>query len=156
VALAYQQIVCGDAQVVVAGGQECMSQAPHLALVRAGHKLGDLQLTDSLLRDGLTDVFYGYPMGMTAENIAQRYNFDREMQDAFALQSQQKAAAACLGGVFNNELATVMIPSGKNSEEPCRDEYIRFEASMASMGKLKPVFRQDGSVTAANASGIND
>lgn len=156
VALAAQQIQCSDAQAIVAGGQESMSLAPHFSHLRAGRKLGDHAMVDSILHDGLLDAFYGYPMGMTAENIAVTFSIDREAQDTFALQSQQLAARAESAGRFDQERTRVAITTGKSGQEISLDEFIRHDACQDSMSRLKPAFSQDGSVTAANASGIND
>lgn len=156
VALATQQILCADAQVTVAGGQESMSLAPHFSQLRAGRKFGDSAMLDTILHDGLLDAFYGYPMGMTAENIALKFSFDRDTQDAYALQSQQRAAKAEKAGFFDKERTSVAISTAKSGQEITRDEFIRHDASIESMAALKPVFKQDGTVTAANASGIND
>ncbi len=156
VALGMQQIRGGDAAVVVAGGQESMSNAPHAVAARHGRRLGELTLVDTIMSDGLTDAFYGYPMGATAENVAQRYKIGREAQDAFALASQEKAATASGGGRFTDEIVTVHVPDRKGRRETGIDEYIRHDASLEAMAKLKPAFAEGGTVTAGNASGIND
>ncbi|MBI4922243.1 MAG: acetyl-CoA C-acetyltransferase [Devosia nanyangense] len=156
VALAMQQIATGSAGIVLAGGQESMSNAPHVAAIRAGKKLGDLALRDTIMSDGLTDAFYGYPMGQTAENVARLHQIGRAEQDGFALASQQKASAASRGGRFDDEIAPVEIASRKGPVTIGADEFIRHDADLAAMAKLKPVFAADGSVTAANSSGIND
>lgn len=156
VALGAQQILSGSADIVVAGGQESMSSAPHAALMRQGKKLGDLNLVDTMMHDGLSDAFYGYPMGNTAENVAQRYALTREMQDEFALGSQHKAAEAQKAGRFVSEIASVRIATRKGDVVFDADEYIRHDADAASMAKLRPAFVKDGTVTAANSSGIND
>ncbi|HUH23732.1 MAG TPA: acetyl-CoA C-acetyltransferase [Brevundimonas sp.] len=156
VALAYQQIREGDAKIVVAGGQESMSLAPHTAFLRNGQKMGELGLKDSMLQDGLIDAFHGYHMGQTAENIADRYQISRADQDAFAVASQNKAEAAQKAGRFVDEIAPVTISSRKGDTVVDQDEYIRHGATIEAMEKLKPAFVKDGSVTAANASGIND
>jgi acetyl-CoA C-acetyltransferase len=156
VALAYQQIVQGDAKIVVAGGQESMSQSPHTAQLRNGQKMGELGLKDSMLQDGLIDAFHGYHMGQTAENIANKWSIDRAAQDAFAVASQNKAEAAQKAGKFVDEIAPVTISTRKGDVVVDQDEYIRHGATIEAMEKLKPAFVKDGSVTAANASGIND
>lgn len=156
VALASQQILTGDADIVVAGGQENMSLAPHVAVLRQGKKLGDISLTDTMVCDGLTDVFYGYHMGVTAENIVRKYKLTRQGQDSFALTSQQRASAASKAGRFVDEIVPVTISSRKGDIVISEDEYIRHDATAESMAQLKPAFEKDGTVTAANASGIND
>ena len=156
VALAYQQIREGDAKIVVAGGQESMSQAPHAQQLRAGQKMGDLAFVDTMIKDGLTDAFHGYHMGQTAENIANKWSIDRAAQDAFAVASQNKAEAAQKAGKFVDEIAPVTISTRKGDVVVDQDEYIRHGATIEAMEKLKPAFVKDGSVTAANASGIND
>lgn len=156
VALAAQQIQTGDAKIVIAGGQESMSNAPHVANLRKGKKLGDINFVDTMMHDGLSDIFYGYPMGKTAENIAKLHNISREQQDDFALASQLKASAACKAGAFEAEIAPVTITSRKGDATVIKDEYIRHDADLASLSKLRPAFEKDGSVTAGNASGIND
>ncbi|PQZ75440.1 MULTISPECIES: acetyl-CoA C-acetyltransferase [unclassified Brevundimonas] len=156
VALAYQQIMQGDAKIVVAGGQESMSQSPHTAQLRNGQKMGELGFKDSMLQDGLIDAFHGYHMGQTAENIANKWSIDRASQDAFAVASQNKAEAAQKAGKFVDEIAPVTISTRKGDVVVDQDEYIRHGATMEAMEKLKPAFVKDGSVTAANASGIND
>ena len=156
--LAAQAIACGDADIVIAGGQENMSQAPHtLSGMRSGLKFGNQNLVDSMVADGLTDAYQHYHMGITAENVAEKLAISREEQDAFALRSQQRASAADRADKFINEISPVSIPQRKG--EPLiieRDEYIRHNADAASIAKLTPAFKKDGSVTAANASGIND
>lgn len=156
VALAAQQIQTGGADIVVCGGQESMTNAPHVAVLRAGKKLGDIKLVDTVMRDGLSDAFYGYPMGNTAENVATQCNIDRAAQDAFALASQHKASAAAKAGRFADEIAPVVIVGRKGDVTISDDEYIRHDADAASMARLKPAFVADGTVTAANSSGIND
>jgi acetyl-CoA C-acetyltransferase len=156
VAAASQQIATGMATTVVAGGQESMSNAPHVAFVRQGKKLGDLKLIDSMQFDGLTDAFYGYPMGNTAENVARQYQVGREAQDAFALQSQRRAAAATAAGKFAAEITPVSVPARNGTVAVERDEHIRADASLEAMAKLRPAFTPDGTVTAANSSGLND
>ena len=156
VALGFQAISLGDSKIVVAGGQESMSMAPHAQLLRPGAKMGDLSLIDTMLKDGLTDVFNGYHMGMTAENLAEQYQVTRDEQDAFALRSQQRASAARAAGTFDAEIAPVTIKGRKGDTIVSKDEYIRDDASAESLGGLRAAFKKDGSVTAGNASGIND
>ncbi len=157
VALAAQQIMTGMADIVVAGGQESMSRAPHVAAIRQGKKLGDVQMLDTVMSDGLTDAFFGYPMGVTAENVAARYGIGREAQDAFALASQQKAAAALADGRFDDEIAPVeVIERGGGRRSVAVDEHPRADTTLAGLSRLKPAFAADGTVTAGNASGIND
>jgi acetyl-CoA C-acetyltransferase len=156
VALAAQQIAAGDAGVVVAGGQESMSQSPHAAHLRAGHKMGDLAFVDTMIKDGLWDAFHGYHMGQTAENIAARWQITREDQDRFAVASQNKAEAAQKAGRFAGQIAPVTIKGRKGDTVVDQDEYIRHGATLESVSGLRPAFAKDGSVTAANASGIND
>ena len=156
VAVAAQQIALGDAGIVVAGGQESMSQAPHAQQLRTGHKMGDVALIDTMIKDGLWDAFNGYHMGQTAENIADKWGITREAQDEFALASQHKAEAAQKAGRFAEEIAPVVIPGKKGDVVVDQDEYIRHGATLELMQKLRPTFAKDGSVTAANASGLND
>ncbi|MCM2402313.1 acetyl-CoA C-acetyltransferase [Rhizobium sp. S153] len=156
VALGMQQIATGDATIIVAGGQESMSMAPHVAHLRGGTKMGDLKMIDSMIKDGLTDAFYGYHMGITAENVARQWQLTREEQDAFAVSSQNKAEAAQVAGRFKDEIVPVVVPSRKGDITVDADEYIRFGATLDGMTKLKPAFDKEGTVTAANASGIND
>ncbi|MCD7059722.1 acetyl-CoA C-acetyltransferase [Pelagibacterium xiamenense] len=156
VALGYQQILCGDAEVVVAGGQESMSQAPHVAMLRAGKKLGDINFVDTVMRDGLMDAFYGYPMGVTAENVARQCDVTRDAQDAFALASHQKASAATREGRFAEQIVPVTIKTRKGETVISEDELIRHDATLEALARLKPSFEADGTVTAGNASGIND
>ncbi len=156
VALGAQQIMTGSAAVVVAGGQESMSNAPHVVPLRAGKKLGDLALVDTVLRDGLSDAFYGYAMGNTAEKVAELYNISRAEQDAFALASQTKASKASRAGRFENEIAPIIIAGRKGEIVVDEDEYIRHGADLAGLEKLRPAFVKDGTVTAGNSSGIND
>ncbi len=156
VAIGYQQIAMGDAKVIVAGGQESMSLAPHAQHLRSGQKMGDLQLIDTMIRDGLWDAFNGYHMGQTAENIAEKWQINRADQDAFALASQHKAEAAQVAGKFDAEIAPITIAGKKGDTVVDKDEYIRHGATLDSMEKLKPAFAKDGTVTAANASGLND
>jgi acetyl-CoA C-acetyltransferase len=156
--LAAQAIIAGDATTVVAGGQENMSASPHILNgSRLGLRLGNGALIDSMVNDGLTDVFNNYHMGITAENVAEKYDISREEQDAFALASQQKAAAAQQAGRFESEIATVEVPQRKKPPLTVnQDEYIRYDASAEMLAGLRPAFRKDGTVTAGNASGIND
>ena len=156
VALASQQILQGDAKIVVAGGQESMSQSPHAANLRNGQKMGDLGFVDTMIKDGLWDAFHGYHMGQTAENIAARWQITREDQDRFALASQNKAEAAQNAGRFDAEIASVTIKGRKGDIVVDKDEYIRHGATYESMSGLRPAFTKDGTVTAANASGLND
>jgi acetyl-CoA C-acetyltransferase len=156
VALGYQQIAQGDAAIVVCGGQESMSQAPHAQNLRSGQKMGDLALVDTMIKDGLWDAFHGYHMGQTAENIASRWQITREDQDKFAVASQNKAEAAQKAGKFDGQIAPVTIKGRKGDTVVDKDEYIRHGATYEAMAGLKPAFTKDGSVTAANASGLND
>ena len=156
VALGCQAILNGDSRVVVAGGQESMSMAPHVAYLRAGTKMGGVEFLDTMLRDGLLDAFAGYHMGTTAENVAQQWQITREEQDRFAVASQNKAEAAVKGGRFKDEITPVTIKTRKGDVVVDTDEYPRFGASLEGMAKLRPAFGKDGTVTAGNASGIND
>jgi acetyl-CoA C-acetyltransferase len=156
VALGHQAIVNGDSSIVVAGGQESMSQAPHAIHMRNGTKMGDTEMIDTMIRDGLWDAFNGYHMGNTAENVAQRWQITREQQDAFAVASQHKAEAAQKAGRFKDEIVPVTIKSRKGEVVVDEDEYIRHGATLEVMQKLRPAFTKDGTVTAGNASGIND
>jgi acetyl-CoA C-acetyltransferase len=156
VALGAQHVQLGDADIVVAGGQESMSLSPHVAHLRAGQKMGDLNFVDSMIRDGLWDAFNGYHMGQTAENVANQWQISRDMQDEFALASQHKAEAAQKAGKFKDEIVPFVIKSKKGDVTVETDEYIRHGATMEAMQKLRPAFVKDGSVTAANASGLND
>lgn len=156
VALAYQQVLCGDAAIVIAGGQENMSLAQHAAYLRAGTKMGDVSFVDTMLRDGLWDAFHGYHMGITAENVAQKWQISREEQDKFAVASQNKAEVARQSGRFKDEIAPVTIKERKGERRVDTDEYIRDGVTYEGISGLKPAFQKDGSVTAANASGIND
>jgi acetyl-CoA C-acetyltransferase len=156
VALAAQQIRSGESNIVVAGGQESMSQAPHAAYLRGGTKMGGLEFVDTMLKDGLWDAFHGYHMGNTAENVAQKYQITREAQDEFALASQQKAGQAAKSGRFKDEIVAVTVKGRKGDTVVDADEYIRPDTDMAALTKLKPAFQKDGTVTAGNASGIND
>jgi acetyl-CoA C-acetyltransferase len=156
VALGMQQIASGDAKIVAAGGQESMSQAPHCAHLRNGVKMGDYKMIDTMIKDGLWDAFNGYHMGNTAENVAKQWQITREQQDKFAVGSQNRAEAAQKEGRFAAEISPVTIKTRKGDVVVENDEYIRHGATLESMGKLNPAFAKDGSVTAANASGIND
>src|ERR1700733_1421023 len=156
VALGAQQIAAGDAKIIVAGGQESMSQSPHAQNLRNGTKMGDLALVDTMIKDGLWDAFHGYHMGQTAENIAARWQITRDDQDRFAVASQNKAEAAQTSGRFKDEIATVTIKSRKGETIIDQDEYVRHGVTYESISGLRPAFAKDGTVTAANASGIND
>ena len=156
VALAAQSIRCGDARVVVAGGQENMSLSAHAQHLRSGAKMGNVSLIDTMIVDGLTDVFNGYHMGITAENLAEKYQISRADQDSFAVSSQNKAEAARAAGRFSDEIAPVTIKTRKGETIVDADEYIRAGATIEAMAGLKPAFKKEGTVTAANASGIND
>jgi acetyl-CoA C-acetyltransferase len=156
VALGFQSIREGDSSIVVAGGQESMSQAPHAQYLRAGVKMGALELVDTMIKDGLWDAFNGYHMGNTAENVAAQYQITREEQDRFAVASQNKAEAAQAAGRFKDQIAAVTIKGRKGDVVVSEDEYIRKGATYESVAGLKPAFQKDGSVTAANASGLND
>nr|ART37255.1 D462 [uncultured bacterium] len=157
VALGYQAIVNGDSEVVVAGGQESMSQAQHAAYLRLGQKMGDIQFVDTMIKDGLWDAFHGYHMGQTAENVAARWQITREEQDAFAVASQNKAEAAQKSGRFKDEIVPVTIKTRKGETVVADDEYIKPGTTLESIKGLKPAFQKEGgTVTAANASGIND
>jgi acetyl-CoA C-acetyltransferase len=156
VALGYQAILNGDSTVVVAGGQESMSMAPHCQHLRNGVKMGNFEMVDTMIKDGLWDAFNGYHMGNTAENVAQKYQITRQQQDEFAVGSQNKAEAAQKGGKFKDEIAPVTVKSRKGDVVVDADEYPRHGTTLDAVGKLKPAFAKDGTVTAANASGIND
>ena len=156
VALGLQQIANGDAKIIVAGGQESMSLAPHAAYLRAGQKMGDVKFVDTMLKDGLMDAFNGYHMGNTAENIAGKWQLSREEQDRFAARSQNKAEAAQKAGRFKDEIVPVTVKTRKGDVVVDQDEYIRAGATLEGMAKLKPAFSKDGTVTAGNASGLND
>jgi acetyl-CoA C-acetyltransferase len=156
VALGAQHIMLGDADVVCAGGQENMSMSPHAANLRQGHKMGDMKYIDTMIRDGLWDAFNGYHMGQTAENVAEKWQISREQQDEFAVASQNKAEAAQKAGKFDDEVIAYTIKTRKGDIVVDKDEYIRHGATMEAMQKLRPAFTKDGSVTAANASGLND
>jgi acetyl-CoA C-acetyltransferase len=156
VALAAQQIRGGEATIVVAGGQESMSVAPHAAHLRGGQKMGALELVDTMLKDGLWDAFHGYHMGTTAENVAEKYQITRAQQDEFALASQQKAGAALKSGRFRDEIVAVTVKGRKGDTVVDTDEFPRPDTDLAALTKLRPAFQKDGTVTAGNASGIND
>ncbi len=156
VAVGMQQIQAGDARIVVAGGQESMSMAPHCAHLRGGVKMGNVQFIDTMLNDALTDAFYGYHMGITAENIANRWQLTREEQDAFAVASQNKAEAAQEAGRFADEIVPVTVKSRKGETVIDQDEYIKKGVTLESVARLRPAFAKEGTVTAGNASGIND
>jgi acetyl-CoA C-acetyltransferase len=156
VALAAQQIRTGESNVVVAGGMESMSLSQHAAHLRNGVKMGAFEFIDTMLKDGLWDAFHGYHMGNTAENVATKYQITREQQDEFALGSQQKASAAQKSGRFKDEIVPVTIKGRRGDTVVSDDEFIRHDASLETMARLRPAFTKDGTVTAANASGIND
>ncbi|MFK4820138.1 acetyl-CoA C-acetyltransferase [Ochrobactrum quorumnocens] len=156
VALGMQQILSGDAKIIVAGGQESMSMAPHCAHLRGGVKMGDFKMVDTMMKDGLVDAFHGYPMGITAENIAKQWQLSREEQDAFALASQHNAEAAQKAGRFDDEIVPFTVKSRKGETIVSADEYIRAGTTIEALAKLKPAFDKEGTVTAGNASGIND
>lgn len=156
VALAAQQIIAGDARIMIAGGQESMSLSPHAQNLRKGIKMGNASLVDTMILDGLTDAFNGYHMGITAENIAEKFQITREEQDIFAVASQNKAEAASTSGRFKDEIVPVTLKTRKGDVVVDTDEFIRMGATLDSVQKLKPAFKKDGTVTAGNASGIND
>jgi acetyl-CoA C-acetyltransferase len=156
VAIGMQQIANGDADIIVAGGQESMSLAPHAAHLRAGTKFGNIDFIDTMIKDGLWDAFHGYHMGVTAENVATKWQISREEQDRFAVSSQNKAEAARKEGRFREEIAPVTLSTRKGDIVVDTDEYIRDGATYDAMAKLKPAFSKEGTVTAANASGLND
>ena len=156
VALGYQAILNGDSEIVVAGGQESMSMAPHCAHLRGGVKMGNFELVDTMIKDGLWDALNGYHMGNTAENVAQRWQITRAQQDEFAVGSQNKAEAAQKAGRFKDEITPVTVKTRKGDVVVADDEYPRHGATLDAMSKLKPAFAKDGTVTAGNASGIND
>ena len=156
VALAAQHVILGDAKVVLAGGQESMSMSTHAAYLRAGQKMGDMQFIDTMIRDGLWDAFNNYHMGTTAENVAQKWQISRDQQDEFALASQNKAEAAQKAGRFDDEIVAYTVKTRKGDTVVDKDEYIRVGATIDAMQKLRPAFSKDGSVTAGNASGLND
>ncbi|MBN8244349.1 acetyl-CoA C-acetyltransferase [Nitratireductor aquimarinus] len=156
IAIGMQQIACGDADIIVAGGQESMTLSTHCAYLRAGVKMGDYAMIDTMIRDGLWDAFNGYHMGITAENVARKFQITRDEQDAFALASQNKAEAAQKAGRFKDEIVPVTVKSRKGETVVSDDEYIRHGATIEGIQKLRPAFDKEGTVTAANASGIND
>ena len=156
VALAAQAIRTGDAQIVLAGGQESMSQSTHAAAMRTGKKMGDIEFIDTMIRDGLWDAFHGYHMGTTAENVARQWQITRSEQDAFALASQVKASAAKKAGRFKDEIVPVTVKGKGGDTVVADDEYIRDNATAEGLAGLRPAFAKDGTVTAGNASGIND
>ena len=156
IAIAAQHVQLGDADIVAAGGQENMSLSPHVSHLRAGHKMGDVSYVDSMIQDGLWDAFNGYHMGQTAENVAQQWQISRSMQDEFAVISQNKAEAAQKAGRFDDEIISVTLKNRKGDVVVDKDEYIRYGATIDGMQKLRPAFAKEGSVTAANASGLND
>ncbi|MGZ9409357.1 MAG: acetyl-CoA C-acetyltransferase [Methylocystis sp.] len=156
VALAAQQIQAGDASIIVAGGQESMSLAPHASQLRTGTKMGDVKFVDTMIIDGLTDAFNNYHMGVTAENVARQWQITREQQDEFAVKSQNKAEAAQKAGKFKDEIIPYTISTKKGDVVVDADEYIKHGVTMDGVGKLRPAFAKDGTVTAANASGLND
>ncbi|CAM3185381.1 acetyl-CoA acetyltransferase [Paracoccus aminovorans] len=156
VALAAQQVLLGDATVVAAGGQESMSLSPHAGYIRAGQKMGDMKLLDTMIKDGLWDAFHDYHMGTTAENVATKWGITRAEQDEFAVASQNKAEAAQKAGKFADEIVPVTIKTRKGDTTVDADEYIRHGATQEAMEKLRPAFSKDGTVTAGNASGLND
>ena len=156
VALAAQQIRSGENNIVLAGGQESMSMSMHAGYLRQGQKMGDMQFVDTMIKDGLWDAFFGYHMGTTAENVARAFQITREQQDEFAVASQNKASAAHKAGRFKDEIAAVTIKGRKGDIVVDADEYIRHDSTMEVMAKLRPAFSKDGTVTAGNASGLND
>ena len=156
VALAAQQIQAGDASIIIAGGQESMSLSNHAAQLRTGTKMGDVKFTDTMIIDGLTDAFNNYHMGITAENVAKQWQITRDQQDAFAVASQNKAEAAQKAGKFKDEIAPYTISTKKGDVVVDTDEYVKHGVTLESVAKLRPAFIKDGTVTAANASGIND
>ena len=156
VALAAQHVILGDANIVAAGGQENMTLSPHVSHLRSGQKMGDVSYVDSMIKDGLWDAFNGYHMGQTAENVAEKWQVSREMQDEFAVASQNKAEIAQKNGKFADEIVPFVIKTRKGEITVDHDEYIRKGATLDQMQKLRPAFNKEGTVTAANASGIND
>jgi acetyl-CoA C-acetyltransferase len=156
VALGMLHVASGDANIIVAGGQESMSLSPHVAHMRAGTKMGDVKLIDTMIKDGLWDAFHGYHMGTTAENVAQKWQISRGEQDKFAVASQNKAEAAQKSGRFKDEIAAVTVPSRKDEIVVDQDEYIRPGTTLDAVSQLKPAFSKDGTITAGNASGLND
>src|SRR6202048_5101839 len=156
VALGMLHVASGDANIIVAGGQESMSLSPHAAHMRAGTKMGDAKFVDTMIKDGLWDAFHGYHMGTTAENVAQKWQISREAQDKFAVASQNKAEAAQKSGRFKDEIVPVTVPSRRGDIVVDQDEYVRPGTTLDAVSKLKPAFSKDGTVTAGNASGLND
>jgi acetyl-CoA C-acetyltransferase len=156
IASAYQSIKSGDSKIIIAGGQENMSLAPHAIFLREGKKLGDAEIIDTMIKDGLWDAFHGYHMGITAENVAEKFQITRESQDKFALSSQEKALSAQKEGRFQNEIINYKIKSKKAEIDFNKDEHPREGINLEALSRLKPVFKKEGSVTAGNASGIND
>ena len=156
VALAYQAIMNNDANIIVAGGQESMSQSPHCSHLRNGTKMGDNQMVDSMIKDGLWDAFNGYHMGTTAENVAQQWQITRDQQDEFAVESQKRASKAKSEGIFKDEIVGVEIKTRKETVVFDSDEYIKDNVQLEKLATLRPAFSKEGTVTAANASGIND
>ncbi|WP_296417085.1 acetyl-CoA C-acetyltransferase [Pseudooctadecabacter sp.] len=156
VALGAQHIMLGDASIVAAGGQENMTLSPHAQSMRAGQKMGDMKLIDTMIKDGLWDAFNQYHMGQTAENVAEKWQISRDMQDEFAVASQNKAEAAQKAGKFADEIAAFTVKTRKGDIVVDQDEYIRHGANLDAMAKMRPAFTKDGTVTAANASGLND
>ena len=156
IASGYQSIIAGDSKIVIAGGQENMSLAPHAIHLRYGKKLGDTEIIDTMIRDGLWDAFNGYHMGVTAENVAEKFQITRDEQDKFALRSQKKALDAQKKNRFNDEIINYKIKSKKNEINFSKDEHPREGINFDALSRLKPVFKKDGTVTAGNASGIND
>ncbi len=156
VALGAQHIMLGDASIVAAGGQENMTMSPHAQAMRAGQKMGDMKLIDTMIKDGLWDAFNNYHMGQTAENVAEKWQISRDMQDEFAVASQNKAEAAQKAGKFADEITPFTVKTRKGDIVTDQDEYIRHGANIEAMAKMRPAFAKDGSVTAANASGLND
>jgi acetyl-CoA C-acetyltransferase len=156
VVVGYQQIKAGDAKIVVAGGQESMSLSPHAQHLRGGVKMGDVSFSDTMIKDGLTDVFNQYHMGVTAENVAEKWQITRQQQDEFATLSQHKASAAQKAGKFKDEIVAVTVKGRKGDTIVEDDEYIKHDATVEGAAKLRAAFKKDGTVTAANASGLND
>jgi acetyl-CoA C-acetyltransferase len=156
IALGAQHIQLGDNNIIVAGGQENMSMAPHCQNLRQGHKMGDMKFVDTMIKDGLWDAFNGYHMGQTAENVAEKWQISREAQDEFAAKSQNKAEAAQKAGRFDDEIVSFTVKTRKGDTVVDKDEYIRHGATVENMAKLRPAFAKEGTVTAGNASGLND
>lgn len=156
IAMGFQAIKAGDSDIVVAGGQENMSLSPHCAQLRNGHKMGNAEFVDTMIKDGLWDAFHGYHMGTTAENVAERWQITREAQDAFAASSQQKAEAAQAAGRFADEIVPVTVKNRRGDVVVDTDEYIKPGTTTDTLAKLRPAFSREGTVTAGNASGLND